>query len=459
MKLWNHIKEKMHEKADQTVSENGTEMTYEELSIFAEIFARKLDGEKCCVILCESEMAAGMAVLGCFAAEVTAVPVSLRYGEVHCKKIINTVSPSSIITDINGELQVVRLSEYCYKEPETHPALIMFTSGTTGTPKGIMLSEDNILTNVKDISTYLNIGKDDRILISRPLYHCAVLTGEYIVSLCKGVSIVFCSEKFNPGLYLDLVFKNGITVFGGTPTLVGLMAKFKRKDKKCSLKTICVSGECMEKSVGKQIEDAFPEANIYHVYGLTEACPRVSYLPPQYFSDHCDCVGIPLDSVSVKIIKDDGGTAKNGEIGILWVSGGNVMIGYYNDPNMTTRVLHNGWLCTGDIAVWDENGFLKIKGRSDDLIIRAGMNIYPAEIEGVLKQDTRVKEVLVCGITDTEGVVRINMKIVGDFLDTEDVRCLCNELLPSYQIPNIIELVEELPKNGSGKIVRGGHYA
>ena len=129
------------------------------------------------------------------------------------------------------------------------------------------------------------------------------------------------------------------------------------------------------------------------------------------------------------------------------------MLGYYGEPEKTRNILKDGWLCTGDIAVTNSAGFLKILGRQDDLIIKSGMNIYPAEVEGVLKQDSRVKEVLVYGFHTPFGS-QIGMKLVGDFSSTKEVRQLCMSVLPSFQVPAVIDLVDKLPKNGSGKTIR-----
>ena len=209
----------------------------------------------------------------------------------------------------------------------------------------------------------------------------------------------------------------------------------------------------MSAEVGRKIRDAFPTCRIYHIYGLTEACPRVSYLPPEHFEDYPDCVGIPLKSVSIKILNKQGNLCHENEEGILYVKGDNVMLGYYREPEKTDKALKKGWLCTGDIAVINDAGFLKIKGRNDDLIIKCGMNIYPAEIEGVIKQDPRVKEVLAYGFHNSFGT-QIGMKLVGEFSSAEEVKQLCMKVLPSFQVPSVIELVDELPKNGSGKIIR-----
>lgn len=458
MNLWNYIKQHLLVNPNQTVCEEQAKMSYEELVVFAEAFSYQIHGLKCCAIMCRSELAAAMALLGCFAGGVTAVPLSMKYGKIHCKNILEMIKPDAVITDINGELQVMNLSEAEYTAPNDHPALIMCTSGTTGTPKGVMLSEENVLTNIKDISAYLNIGSNDTILISRPLYHCAVLTGEFLVSLLKGVKICFYSKEFNPKVILDLISENQITVFCATPTLFNIMARFKRGRSNSSLKTICISGECMDSETGMRIAQAFPNADIYHVYGLTEASPRISYLPPYLFEHYPDSVGVPLDSVSLKILKSDGLVADINEAGVLWVKGGNIMLGYYNSPGQTSSKMKNGWLCTGDIAIVDENGLLKIKGRSDDLIIRAGMNIYPQEVEGVLKVDPRVCDVLVYKIDDPNIGVQIGLKISGDFSNVDEVKQLCIDVLPSFQVPSVIELIEKLPQNSSGKIIRRKNY-
>ena len=453
MKLWNFIKEYMFSNSEQRICENGASLTFEETAIWAEVFAERLHGIKCCAILCSSEMASAMSLLACFAAEVTAVPLSMRYGEAHCSKILDTISPDAIIMDTSGEITVYKLKDSQYTVPNEHPALIMCTSGTTGKPKGAMLSEKNIVTNVSDIADYFRLDNRDTILISRPLYHCAVLTGEFLTAIVRGANIRFYSEQFNPTKMLELIKEHGITAFCGTPTLLSIMARFNRSNATETLRHICISGECMSSEVGKKIRDAFSMCRIYHIYGLTEACPRVSYLPPEHFENHPDCVGIPLKSVSIKILNDHGSPCLANEEGILYVKGDNVMLGYYCEPQKTGKVLKDGWLCTGDIAVINDAGFLKIKGRNDDLIIKSGMNIYPAEIEGVIKQDHRVKEVLVYGFHNPFGT-QIGMKLVGDFSSEEEVKHLCIKVLPSFQVPSTIELVKELPKNGSGKIIR-----
>lgn len=454
MTLWEYLKSKMQNNLGQVVCENHAEMTYEELIVFAEEYAKKLKGIKCCAILCNCEMAASVALLSCFAAGVTALPLSQRYGKLHCSKILETISPDAVIVDGNSLFQLIYLSDSKYVEPEVKPALIMCTSGTEGIPKGAMLTEKNIMTNIADISRYFHITSSDSILISRPLYHCAVLTGEFLTALLKGTKIRFYSGPFHPALMLKLLEQHEITVFCGTPTLIHMMARLKRAENKCCLKHICISGECMGTEIAMHIAKAFSSADIYHVYGLTEACPRVAFLPPKLFGKYPDCVGVPLKSVSLKVVRKDGTMAGIGEIGVLWVKGGNVMAGYYNNPQKTAETICDGWLCTGDLALMNEAGLLKIIGRNDDLIIKAGMNIYPQEVESAVKVDARVREVLVYGEKDETVGTLLAMDIAGDFSSVDEIRDLCRGCLPAYQMPVKINLVAELPKNGSGKIVR-----
>lgn len=455
MTLWKYIKNEMIKNLNQIVCEDDLEMSYREIIRFAEDFSKKLKDQKCCAIMCESEFTAARILLACFAAGVTAVPVSTRYGYKHCEKILETISPTAIITDPDGEIKIETLSCSTYREPLCPPALIMCTSGTTGKPKGAMLSEGNILSNLKDIAAYFDIGEKDSILIARPLYHCAVLTGEFLLSLIKGVKIRFYSREFNPKLIMDTINTTEITVYCGTPSQLSMLARFNHKYSGCMLRTLCISGECMSKETAQRITTGFRSAfNIYHVYGLTEASPRVSYLPKDMFYEHPDCVGVPLDSIDIRILDNNGKEVKLGEEGILWIRGDNIMAGYYNSPKETERVLCAGWLCTNDIALVTPEGFLKIKGRSDDLIIRAGMNIYPAEIEATLKKDGRVREVLAHKVETTSMGTQIGLKIAGEFSSIDDVKKMCANMLPKFQMPIVIELLEELPKNGSGKIIR-----
>lgn len=452
MKLWNFIKSNMKRNPLQQICEGERVISFEEAILQAEALAQKLKKAKCCAILCESEMSSAIALLSCFAAGVTAVPLSVRYGELYCNKIIDSISPDVIITDENG-INVTIKRDSNYIKPRCRPAIIMCTSGTTGKPKGVMLSEKNIIANVKGVSYYFMIERKDTILISRSLYHCAVLSGEFLTALIKGSKIRFYSKSFNPAKILEIIKKDRVTVFCGTPTWLSVLASFNIKYNATSLKHICISGECMNKNTAEKIINAFPNCNIYSVYGLTEAGPRVSFLPPSEFSENMDCVGLPLKSTRLKIVDKNGKKLKENMQGVLWVKSKSIMKGYYLEPQKTKSVKKRGWLCTGDIAEINSNGYLKIKGRSDNLIIKSGMNIYPAEIEEALNKDDRVKEVIAFGVQSKAGE-QIGIKIAGNFNSVNEVKKLCNDCLPLFQVPSYIEIVSELKKSAVGKIIR-----
>lgn len=454
--IWNYIKKNMLVHQSKTITEGTASLTYDEAVIFAESFAKKLDAP-CYAVLCQSEMSAALALLSCFAAGATAVPLSFKYGHIHCKRILEKIKPPFVLTDVGGELHVVDIDcgEYI-DDPENRPAVIMCTSGTTGTPKGAMLSKENLLTNLCDIESYFNINCEDRILITRPLYHCAVLNGEFLISLVKGLDIRFSSEKFDPLTVIKLIREHDITVTGGTPTTFQMLGRyFNVKTDPIFLRCMVISGECLGGKCAQNIRSAFPNTQIYHVYGLTEASPRVSYLPPQYFDSFAEYVGFPLPSVQVKITDDNGDTLPLKSEGELCIRGKSVMVGYYQDEEMTKMALENGWLHTKDIAYIDENGFIKIKCRKDDMIIRAGMNIYPQEMENALKLDERVEEVLAYGVPDFISGEKIGLKVKGNFNNKEEIIDICRKKLPAYEFPAIIELVDEIPKNASGKVIRG----
>ena len=171
MTLWEYIKEKMLEHPTQTISEKGVSMTYEDLCIFAESFAKKLTADYYGV-LCNYEMSSAMALLACIAAGKPAVPLPTRYGKEMYVKIWERAEPPCVITDMSGGLNIIPVSPESYPElPQKNTAVILFTSGSTGKPKGIMLSENNLICNIEDIRSYFPITNNDTILISRPLYH------------------------------------------------------------------------------------------------------------------------------------------------------------------------------------------------------------------------------------------------------------------------------------------------
>ena len=453
MTLWEYIKSKTLEHPTQTIGEKEVNMAYEDICIFAECFSQKLTSN-CYGILCNSEMASAMAVMACLAANKTAIPIPTRYGKEVCVKLLKQAKPPYVITDMGGKLDVIPTSfKNNSNEFSNNAAVILFTSGSTGAPKGIMLSSANIICNVEDICSYFPISESDTILISRPLYHSSVLTGEFLVSLCAGAKIIFTSYPFQPLNILNVMKSNRVTVFGSTPTLTALLSRFVREPQGSTVKILSISGECMTAGTAKIIRKSFPSAQIFCGYGLSEASPRIAYLPADDFDADPTCAGVALRSVRIKIARENGNDAALGEIGEILVKGNNIMIGYLDNVEQTSNTIKHGWLHTGDLGYIDKNGRLYIKGRKDDMIIRAGMNIYPAEIENILSTDDRVGEVQVYGYSKND-TQEIGMTISGDFYSEHEVMKMCKQYLPSYQIPSKIDLTSELEKLAGGKMKR-----
>lgn len=436
--LFEFIKERMKSYPQQTVSDGVTTVTYMKLIKLAERLAAKLDG-KIYALLCNSELNTAIGLLSCLCAKRIAVPLSTKYGTSHYEKIIEHIQPDGIITD-----KEIHQTKYSNSNSLKDTAVIMCSSGTTGMPKGIMLSEQNLLTNLLDIEKYMPINSNDYMLIARPIYHCAVMTSELLYGLICGARILFYNDNLNPKRLYRIIEEEKITVTSATPTIFYYMSKYINIGKlDCCLKTIAISGECMTPTVADEIKMAMPDTRKFNVYGLTEASPRVSYLPCDLFDENPTSVGIPLDSVKIKIENDE-----------LLVKAPSVMQGYYMKQAMTDRILLDGWLHTGDIAQI-QNGLLYIKCRKDNMIIRAGMNIYPQEIENSLKEDDRIIEVLAYGIKDKTLGEKIALEVVSKGLTNADVFKICHDKLPSFQYPDRIEIVNELEHTASGKLIRG----
>lgn len=437
--LYNYLKNNMLKFPEQTISDGVTSITYKQLIDYAESFGQKLIKPKY-GLLFKSELDTAKALMACLYANKTAVVLSNKYGELHNRKIIDTIKISELITDSG----IIHINSCTEQEDLSNVALIMCTSGTTGKPKGAMITHENLLTNVKDIRSYFSVCKSDHILIARPLYHSAVLTGELLISLTNGLKIDFYSDGFTPSKIIEIIRKKECNVLCGTPTLFYHLSLINIKsDYPVSLRVAAISGECMTKTAALKIRQAFPGTQIYNVYGLTEASPRVSFLPPDKFDSKPLSVGMPLKSVKVKTVNNE-----------LYVKGKSIMKGYYCNAEATNRVITDGWLHTGDIVSQDSEGMFYIKSRKDNMIIRAGMNIYPQEIENELKAHPKIKEVLVYGLKINSTTEKINIKVVTKELTVTDIFEICKSRLPSYQMPDSIEIVNEIPKNASGKVIR-----
>lgn len=472
--MWNFIYNEMKKNKDSVVFDKSHKYTYNEIISLVEEKANylrnKLPEKSKCGILCEKGINTSIAILACWKANLIPIVMSFDYGDRHWERIIALTQPDIVIKD--NEKKTIYRSEFLFTEnrflgnfirviPDNtldKVALIMCTSGTTGNPKGVLITTEALQKNVLSICKYFEIHSDDKILIARPLYHCAVLTGEFLVGLFKGCDIGFFDEKYQPTQVLQFCVKNHISVLCGTPTLFNHLAMIiQRMNINHAVRTIALSGECLSRNVAEKIRMGFEKTKIYNVYGLTEAAPRVCYLPPEKFDEYPESVGIPIESVEVKIVNEKGKDLLALQQGEIWVKTPCVMKGYYHDQKQTADKIKGEWLLTGDIGFLDNQGYLYILSRKDDLIIKGGMNIYPKEIENQVLQLHEIKECVAYGIK------KFNFQEIGMDVVLDDQYCnmgkkellsLLGNELPGYQMPSQINIVKELKRNASGKIVR-----
>lgn len=442
--IYPYIREKLCQHAQQILQDEERTLTYRQALIEAERLAPALTGAKY-GLYCRSELNTAIALLACLAAGRTAVPLSYRYGRIHTDRIARHLSLTHILTDEDGTLEVKQIAP---PSPEREDlgdiACILCTSGTTGLPKGVMLSQRNLYTNVTDIEGYFALRDTDALLIARPLYHGAVLTGEFLVGVCKGVRLCFVNSGFHPAGLVERLRTQSASVLCGTPTLFHHISRLAVRERQpLPLRMAAVSGECLTPHVARELRQALPETAVYHVYGMTEAGPRISYLEPELFDSMPCCVGRALPSLTTRI-----------EAGELLLRGGSIMKGYYNDPERTAEVLRDGWLHTGDLADQDAQGRIVIRARKDHMIIRAGMNVYPQAIENVLLGDPRIAEAMVYGVRDASGTQKIHVQVVADRLSRAALLDLCRQQLPAHELPDHVEFVEALPRSASGKLIR-----
>lgn len=443
--------------------------------IHGENLRKELQTKSKCAILCRSELNTALAILSCWYADMVPIPMSLNYGISSCNKIIETTNPDILITDDNS-FDFYRF-KYCLldnsflgkkNDVDTNKdlndvALIMCTSGTTGMPKGVMITKNALIKNVILISEYFDIDYKDSILIARPLYHCAVLTGEFLISLYKGLNIAFFDEKYNPNKVLACAVENNISVLCGTPTLFNHMSMFAQRSQiKLPIKKIALSGECLNKNVAKNIRKGFPDAHIYNVYGLTEASPRVSFLSPDKFDLIPESVGVPLNGIRIVILdiyskKELPSNSK----GLIVIKTPCIMKGYYNNIEYTNKAIKNDWLLTGDVGYKDNEGNLFILSRQDDMIIKGGMNIYPREIENEIEALYEIEECLVYGETSIQGQsISVDIVLKDEYKNLSEIELMKRfvEILPEYQIPTRVRIVSEINRNASGKKVRPRNF-
>lgn len=337
-------------------------------------------------------------------------------------------------------------------------AVLMFTSGTAGSPKAAMLSHKNLLSNIDQALSVRADGGDpgDVTFGVLPLFHIFGLNVMLGSALRAGASVLLV-ERFDPSSAIEAIAKHGVTVVAGAPTMWATWAAMPELAADAfATVTIATSGAArLDPEVSQAIKGRF-SLEIGEGYGLTEASPVVATATGLPYTP--GSVGAAVDGVELRLVDLDGGDALIGEPGEIWVRGDNVFQGYWNDATATGACLDaGGWLHTGDIAVVDGNGMLFLVDRAKDLIIVSGFNVFPAEVEEVVMGMEGVAECAIIGVPHPhtgEAVKAFVVVAEGLSLEEDAVIEYCADHLARYKCPQKVNFVEELPVNLSGKVVR-----
>ncbi|MFC8393633.1 long-chain fatty acid--CoA ligase [Streptomyces sp. NPDC057238] len=337
------------------------------------------------------------------------------------------------------------------------PCIIMYTSGTTGRPKGTVLTHANVTWNSINVLIDLDLGADEVTLVTAPLFHTAALNMTCLPTLLKGGCVLLLGA-FCPDQVLDLIETRGVTYLFGVPTMYDLLAARPRWPSAdlSSLRTVnCGGAPVPERTIATYLARglAFSQG-----YGLTEASPGVLYLDKAQATAKAGSAGVPHFFTDVRVVLPDGGDAAPGQEGEILVSGPNVMTGYWGRPQQTATVLsEDGWLRTGDIARLDNDGCASIVDRVKDMFISGGENVYPAEVEAVLLSHPSVGECAVIGVPDiTWGEVGRAFVVSAPGVRTSEQEILehAQSQLAKYKVPKSLLFVKALPRTASGKIVK-----
>ncbi|MCF2949772.1 long-chain-fatty-acid--CoA ligase FadD [Paraglaciecola aquimarina] len=377
----------------------------------------------------------------------------------HVKKMV----PAFDIQGAESFLSALEIGKNkTYTRPQIHTedlAFLQYTGGTTGVSKGAMLTHRNMLANLEQISQLLKPiieeGKD-LVITALPLYHIFALQVNCLTFIKFGCSNLLITNPRDMKGFVTEIAKYPFTILIGVNTLFnGLLNTpgFNKLNFK-NMKFALGGGAAVQRSVAEKWAQVTGQV-LLEGYGLTECSPVVTVNPPQ-LEAYNGSIGLPVPSVDIKLVDDEGNEVAQGESGEMLVKGPNVMKGYLNRPDATAEVIKDGWLATGDIARCDDDGYFYLVDRKKDMILVSGFNVFPNEIEDVLAMHEDIVEAAAVGVKhDVSGeVVKAFVVAKTDILSEKEVIDHCRKHLTGYKVPKKVEFRSELPKSNVGKILR-----
>lgn len=334
-------------------------------------------------------------------------------------------------------------------------ALILYTSGVTGKPKGVRLTHENILANTNSICQYLKLDKSDIIMQVLPFYYS--YGKSFLHSMIHvGGSIVINNNFTFPNTVLDEMERESCTGFSGVPSTFSILLNYSRiRDYKFdSLRFVTQAGGHMPKNHIIDLRSILPDnVDLFIMYGQTEATARLAYLEPENILRKLGSIGKAIPGVTLEIRDKEGKICEAWKIGEVWAKGANIMMGYWNNEEESKKIIVDGYLKTGDLGYMDEEGYIFIKGRIKTMIKSAGYRVNSKEIEEVIFECQKVKDVFVTGVPDDIlGEAIVAFVVLSELKDINSIRSYCKARLPIYKNPKYIIPLSEIFKKKSGKV-------
>lgn len=337
-------------------------------------------------------------------------------------------------------------------------AIVFYTSGTTGKPKGVMLSNNNVRAITQIWSEAMEITSHDRTHIVTPLFHCAASHCFSIPTIYKGGTIVI-EEAFSPEKTLHTMEKEKVTIFFGVPAMYSILLNTPKMSlvDLSNLRLFAYGAAPMPYELVRKLKTLYPNVKLQNLYGQTENSPGATTLKDYYALEKVGSVGEILPRTEVQVVDEFGDPVPTGDVGEIIVKGPQIMKGYLKNEEETRRAIKNGWLYSGDLGRFDEDGLLYIVDRKKDMIIRGGENVYPIEVEEVLYEIPEILEAAVVGVPhEVYGEVPRAFLVLkeGQSLTEDEVLSYCKMKLAKYKLPTEIIFLDTLPRNASGKVLK-----